>query len=150
MEVTQLLLGPILAPFILGLTTLFLLYWLSTRRHNYWKERGVIYDKPIPFFGSLLRAFTKPAQDVEYERYKKYGRIYGHFEGTRPVISVAEPALLKNIMVKDFATFTQRRSFQIGDPLFDKMVSSLTGEDWKRVRTVITPTFTTGKIKRVR
>ncbi|XP_054713938.1 cytochrome P450 3A2-like [Uloborus diversus] len=149
MEVTQLLLGPILAPFILGLTTIFLLYWLTTRRHNYWKERGVVYDEPLPFFGSLWRGFTKQAQDVEIERYKKHGRIYGHFEGSRPVISVADPALLRNIMVKDFASFSQRRRFLVGDKLFDSMVSILKGEDWKRVRTVITPTFTTGKIKRM-
>ncbi|XP_054713411.1 cytochrome P450 3A8-like isoform X1 [Uloborus diversus] len=149
MEGTQLLLGPILAPFILGLTTIVLLYWFATRKHGYWKERGVIYDKPLPFFGSLLRAFRKPAQDVEIERYNKYGQVYGHFEGSRPVISIGDPALLKNILVKDFPSFSSRRKFEVGDPVFDKMVSILQGEDWKRVRTIITPTFTTGKIKRM-
>ncbi|GFU65372.1 cytochrome P450 3A6 [Trichonephila clavipes] len=29
------------------------------------------------------------------------------------------------------------------------MVSTLRGEDWKRVRSIITPTFTTGKLKRM-
>ncbi|GIY36641.1 cytochrome P450 3A6, partial [Caerostris darwini] len=29
------------------------------------------------------------------------------------------------------------------------MLSIIRGEDWKRVRTIITPTFTTGKIKRM-
>ncbi|GFS42227.1 cytochrome P450 3A24 [Nephila pilipes] len=29
------------------------------------------------------------------------------------------------------------------------MMSSATGEDWKRIRTIVTPTFTTGKLKRM-
>ena len=44
---------------------------------------------------------------------------------------------------------SQLQSFAVGDPVADNMVSNLQGEDWKRVRSIITPTFTTGKIRRV-
>ncbi|CAL1290446.1 unnamed protein product [Larinioides sclopetarius] len=73
-----------------------------------------------------------------------------HYEGTKPVLMVAEPSLLRDIFVKDFHIFPNRRTFQVGDPIIDKMVSVVQGEDWKRIRTVITPTFSTGKIKRTR
>ncbi|GBN36076.1 Cytochrome P450 3A25, partial [Araneus ventricosus] len=36
-----------------------------------------------------------------------------------------------------------------GDPVMDKNVLIVTGEDWKRIRTIMTPTFSTGKIKRM-
>ncbi|GFS49391.1 cytochrome P450 3A8, partial [Nephila pilipes] len=39
--------------------------------------------------------------------------------------------------------------FDTGDKVIDKMLSVIRGEDWKRVRTIVTPTFTTGKIKRM-
>jgi len=35
------------------------------------------------------------------------------------------------------------------DSIVSKMLSSLHGEDWKRVRSIVSPTFSTGKIKRV-
>lgn len=33
---------------------LLLLYLMLKKRYNYWKERGVPYVKPIPFFGNYL------------------------------------------------------------------------------------------------
>ena len=35
------------------------------------------------------------------------------------------------------------------DP-FDKMMTVITGDHWKHVRNLCTPTFTSGKLKRVR
>ena len=35
------------------------------------------------------------------------------------------------------------------EPPFDKMLTVLTGEHWKHVRSLCTPTFTSGKLKRV-
>ncbi|GBN61088.1 Cytochrome P450 3A4 [Araneus ventricosus] len=62
---------------------------------------------------------------------------------------VGDPVLLRDIMVKDFHIFPNRRPLSSGDPIMDWNVSSVTGEDWKRIRTIITPTFSTGKIKRM-
>ncbi|GFS35532.1 cytochrome P450 3A13, partial [Nephila pilipes] len=72
-----------------------------------------------------------------------------HFEGTRPLLSVGEPSLLRQIFVKDFHMFADRRSLATGDKIVDNMLSVVNGEDWKRIRTIVTPTFTTGKIKRM-
>ncbi|GFX11792.1 tigger transposable element-derived protein 1 [Trichonephila clavipes] len=97
---------------------------------------------------SLCADVLKPLHEVECERYNKLGRVYGHYEGKNALISVGDPSLLREILVKDFQSFTGRRTFDTGDKVIDKMLSIIRGEDWKRVRTVVTPTFTTGKIKR--
>ncbi|GFY75130.1 cytochrome P450 3A11 [Trichonephila inaurata madagascariensis] len=106
-------------------------------------------QKPFPFVGSVIDNLNNPLHEIDYKRRLKYGNIYGHFEGTRPVISVGEPSLLRQIFVKDFHLFADRRALATGDRIVDNMVSVVNGENWKRIRTIITPTFTTGKIKRV-
>ncbi|GIX78376.1 cytochrome P450 3A12 [Caerostris extrusa] len=144
----ELLYGPVGITLWIGFISV-LFYWYSTRNFDYWKKRNVPYVKPYPLMGTLAESFFNVFHEVENKRYKELGRIYGHFEGTNPVLSVAEPDLLRSIFVKDFTHFANRRSLATGDEIVDKMVSVVNGEDWKRIRTIITPTFSTGKIKRV-
>ncbi|CAL1290447.1 unnamed protein product [Larinioides sclopetarius] len=140
--------GPILGAVLVVISTV-LFYWYSIQNHDFWEKKKIPHVKPFPFVGTLLSYVKKPLHEVDMERYKKFGRIFGHYEGTKPVLMVAEPSLLRDIFVKDFHIFPNRRTFQVGDPIIDKMVSVVQGEDWKRIRTVITPTFSTGKIKRM-
>ncbi|XP_054714031.1 cytochrome P450 3A8-like [Uloborus diversus] len=149
MEALTAIVGSFSTLFFIGTATLLLVWWYATRNHNYWKKRNIPFVKPLPFLGSLMDLFKKPLHIVEIERYNTYGKIYGHFEANRPILAVSDPAILRNILVKDFHLFTSRRSLESGNPIFDNMVVTLQGEAWKRVRTIITPTFTTGKIKRM-
>lgn len=126
-----------------------LLYWYYTLTHDYWKKRGVPYVKPIPFLGTLLENCQKNIEVMECERYEKYGKIYGFFEGKKPQITVAEPELIKNILVRDFQYFVNRRKFDIYDPITSKALTVVQDEDWKRIRTIVSPTFSSGKIKRM-
>ncbi|KFM82631.1 Cytochrome P450 3A13, partial [Stegodyphus mimosarum] len=149
MEATEFMFGPLMATFLIGVAVIYLMYRYSTSRQSYWKNKGIPYAKPFPLLGSVLENISQPLHDTELNRYKKYGAVYGHFEGNRPLISIANPTLLRDIFVKDFQFFTGRRSFDTGNPIVEKMLSVVNGEDWKRIRTIVTPTFTTGKIKRM-
>ena len=62
---------------------------------------------------------------------------------------VGDPELIKQIMVKDFSIFTNRRPVKTTHPIMSKFLSSLIGEEWKRVRSIITPTFTSSKMKKL-
>ncbi|GFY50042.1 cytochrome P450 3A11, partial [Trichonephila inaurata madagascariensis] len=81
----------------------------STHTFDFFKKRNIQYVKPLPLLGSVLDIVRKPLHEIEDLRRQKYGRIYGHFEGIRPVLSVADPTLLRDILVKDFHIFPQRR-----------------------------------------
>ncbi|CAL1283443.1 unnamed protein product [Larinioides sclopetarius] len=140
--------GPLVAG-VLVIIISVLFYWYSTRNFDYWSKRNLPFVKPTPFVGSVGAYAKRPIHEVDEERYKRYGRLYGTFEGTRPFLMIGDPVLLRDIMVKDFNIFPNRRPLSSGDPIMDKNVSSATGEDWKRIRTIITPTFSTGKIKRM-
>ncbi|XP_076330777.1 cytochrome P450 3A18-like [Tachypleus tridentatus] len=62
---------------------------------------------------------------------------------------VAEPELIKLITVKDFHVFSDRRVFEMGDPILDKMLTIQTGEEWRQTRSLISPTFGSGKMKKM-
>ncbi|GFS49402.1 cytochrome P450 3A21 [Nephila pilipes] len=94
-------------------------------------------------------SFLQPLYEILTERYQKLGPVHGFFESRNPILSIGDPELLRSVMVKDFPFFTSRRGFKTGDNIIDSMLTNIRGEDWKRVRSIITPTFTTGKIKRM-
>ncbi|KAH9382268.1 hypothetical protein HPB48_011945 [Haemaphysalis longicornis] len=73
-----------------------------------------------------------------------------YFNGYRPVILVADLELLKQIQIKDFQDFVDRGLlFQAKRPPspHNKSLLQLTSTRWKEVRTVLTPSFTTSKLK---
>ncbi|XP_013364899.1 PREDICTED: cytochrome P450 3A9-like isoform X2 [Chinchilla lanigera] len=55
--------------------------------------------------------------------------------------------MIKTVLVKEcYSVFTNRRSFgPVG--FMKKAISISEDEDWKRIRTLLSPTFTTGKLK---
>ncbi|GFV77942.1 cytochrome P450 3A11 [Trichonephila clavipes] len=105
---TEFMFEPLVAAFLILVSTV-LLYWYSTHTFDFFKKRNIPYAKPLPLLGSILDVVRKPLHEIENLRRQKYGRIYGHFEGIRPVLSVADPILLRDILVKDFHIFPQRR-----------------------------------------
>ncbi|KAG8176922.1 hypothetical protein JTE90_018705 [Oedothorax gibbosus] len=135
---------------LLGLIVLVLFYRFSTRHLDYWKKRGIPYVKPIPLLGSVSDFLYKPLQEIEIDRYTKLGPIYGYFEGSKPHIAVGVPELIREILVKDFSNFQTRRVVISSNEVMSKMVTLMPGdEEWRRIRNIISPTFTTGKIKRM-
>ncbi|GFR06756.1 cytochrome P450 3A14, partial [Trichonephila clavata] len=54
-----------------------------------------------------------------------------------------------NQQMTPFFKYVFSKAISTGDEIFDKIMITSTGEDWKRIRTIVTPTFTTGKIKRM-
>ena len=72
-----------------------------------------------------------------------------YYFGNRPVLTIAEPELIKAIIVKDFHLFPDRSPNRSTHPITSKNLLAVTGDDWKRIRTIITPTFTSGKMKKM-
>ncbi|CAG2177716.1 unnamed protein product, partial [Oppiella nova] len=117
-----------------------------TRNFNYWSKRGINGPKPVILFGTDLEQFFRNKSYIELDRIQQYGKIYGTFEGTKPILSVAEPELIKQILVKDFQNFTDRQNAAF-HPILSKHLVVVNGDDWKRLRSTITPTFSSAKMK---
>jgi len=93
---------------------------------------------------------SKNVLDIYEAMKKKKVQIAGIKYGVRTLV-ITDPDLIKAVLVKDFDHFADHRPFGFpkADALFSKMLMTQTGDKWKDLRTKMSPTFTTGKIKRM-
>ncbi|EHB00903.1 Cytochrome P450 3A13 [Heterocephalus glaber] len=131
---------------VLLATCLVLLYLYGTSSHGLFKKLGIPGPKPLPFFGTIL-SYHKGFWVFDTKCYKKYGNIWGFYDGQQPVLAITDPDMIKTVLVKEcYSTFTNRRSFgPVG--FMKKAISISEDEEWKRIRTLLSPAFTTGKLK---
>ncbi|XP_073931682.1 cytochrome P450 3A9-like [Castor canadensis] len=131
---------------VLLATSLVLLYLYGTHSHGLFKKLGIPGPKPLPFLGTIL-GYRKGFADFDVECYKKYGKMWGLYDGPQPVLAVTDTDMIKTVFVKEcYSVFTNRRPFgPVG--FMKKAVSISEDEEWKRIRTLLSPTFTSGKLK---
>ncbi|KAM7288727.1 cytochrome P450 3A8-like [Ixodes scapularis] len=134
---------------ILVATALVLLYLYAARYRNYWKEQNVVHEDFSLIFATAKQMLFKPFFQMDLDRYTKYGRLFGAYEGGKPVLFVADPELVKLVLVKDFASLPNRRILSFGDSLLDNMMSILPVEKWRRIRPAASPAFSTGKLRKM-
>uniref|UniRef100_UPI00398ECA9E cytochrome P450 3A30-like n=1 Tax=Pristiophorus japonicus TaxID=55135 RepID=UPI00398ECA9E len=131
---------------ILLLTFLVLLAWYSVLPYGFFKRLGVPGPRPLPFIGTFLW-YRKGFFNFDTECYKKYGKIWGIYDARQPILSIMDTELIKTIFIKEFYTlFTNRRNFGLNGPLAES-ISIVEDEQWKRIRSVLSPTFTSGRLK---
>ncbi|KAG8582124.1 hypothetical protein GDO81_007929 [Engystomops pustulosus] len=123
---------------------LFLLYGIFP--YGLFKKLGVPGPRPLPFIGTFL-GYRKGVVQYDMECFKKYGKLWGLYDGRQPVLAILDPVIIKTILVKEcYTNFTNRRNFGLNGPL-DSAITIAEDEHWKRIRTVLSPTFTSGKLK---
>ncbi|KMQ88036.1 cytochrome p450 9e2, partial [Lasius niger] len=71
------------------------------------------------------------------------------FDMTNPLVVIRDPDLIKSIALKNFDLFPDHRTMveEHQDPLFGKNLFSLKGERWRQVRPLMSPAFTSSKMK---
>eukprot|EP00794_Sanderia_malayensis_P000606 gene606-1268_t len=115
------------------------------------RKLGLKGPTPLPLIGNSWN-FLRGGQlhDIMTKNVKKYGKVYGSYFISYPVVVVADPDILKAMLVKDFGKFHDRPTIglEFSEPL-DSMLSIVPGQRWKNIRSVISPTFTSGKLKQM-
>jgi len=92
-------------------------------------------------------AVIKSIPDVALERMHRYGHVYGSYFGRQPVMTITDHQLIKQMMIKDFPLFINRAKVNIYHEVFSRNLVLSEDEDWKRGRTITSPSFTTGKLR---
>uniref|UniRef100_A0A671R985 Cytochrome P450 3A n=1 Tax=Sinocyclocheilus anshuiensis TaxID=1608454 RepID=A0A671R985_9TELE len=123
-----------------------LLYVYGSWPHSFFKKLGIPGPKPLPFFGTMLE-YRKGFHQFDVECFKKYGRVWGIYDARQPVLCIMDQSIFKTILVKEcYSLFTNRRNFRLNGPLYDA-VSIVEDDDWRRIRSVLSPSFTSGRLK---
>ncbi|KAM3930611.1 cytochrome P450 3A9-like [Leptodactylus fuscus] len=123
---------------------LFILYGFFP--YGIFKTLGIPGPRPLPFIGTFLE-YRKGIVQFDLECFKKYGKLWGLYDGRQPVLAILDPVIIKAILVKEcYTNFTNRRNFGLNGPL-ETAITIAEDEQWKRIRTVLSPTFTSGKLK---
>ncbi|XP_004617399.1 cytochrome P450 3A12-like isoform X1 [Sorex araneus] len=126
--------------------SLVLLYLYGTRTHGWFKKLGVPGPTPLPFFGTLL-SYRHGLWDFDLNCFKKYGKVWGIFDGPLPVLAITDPDMIKTVLVKEcYSVFTNRRLFgSLG--LMKNALTLSQDEQWKRLRTLLSSVFSSRKLK---
>uniref|UniRef100_A0A8C7CAK4 unspecific monooxygenase n=1 Tax=Neovison vison TaxID=452646 RepID=A0A8C7CAK4_NEOVI len=90
--------------------------WLSLSLHRYgtsthglFKKLGIPGPKPLPFVGTAL-AYRKGFSVFDETCFRKYGRMWGFYDGRQPVLAITDTDMIKTVLVKEcYSVFTNRR-----------------------------------------
>ncbi|XP_075165623.1 cytochrome P450 6a9-like [Haematobia irritans] len=122
------------------------------KKHSYWQCQGIACEEPHFIFGNLYgmqskRSFSQIWEEY-YERFKGTGPFAGFYWFSKPGVFVLDPELIKLILVKDFAKFSDRGLYHnVRDDPLSGQLFFLDGNKWKNMRNKLSPTFTSGKMK---
>ena len=123
--------------------TLFLLtaLWFHLNRFkSYVHSLGIPIDRRI-----WWRADKVSFKNLSEEQLRNYGKLFVEYDSTVPFIVIAEPEMIKEVMVKHFDSFVNRQEFGIEDKHMS--LADARGDIWAKTRKALSPTFTSGKLK---
>ncbi|CAG9859382.1 unnamed protein product [Phyllotreta striolata] len=133
-------------------TVSILTYFYVTRRFNYWRKRNVFYQKPTPFFGNfkdvvLMKDTIGTWLRKTYESAKSQP-YYGIFIFDEPCLVVKDPKIIKNVLIKDFNSFSDRATANAEhNKVLRNFLFFMRNPEWKSTRNQMSPIFTSGKLK---
>lgn len=116
-------------------------------RFSFWSKRGIKTPTPLPFLGNLHTVFLRPRQIVELEMPRKYGKVYGQYMGTIPILCVTDIDVVNKICIKDFSIFRDHLGFGIPNRYERNFLFLMKGDEWHRLRSALSPTFSSGRMK---
>lgn len=138
---------------LLFLILLFVLgYSFVRRKYSIWENQGVPFIPPKFPYGSI-GGMGKDYHISEFgQKYYEEGKGKHQFIGFYNILEtgavICDLDLLKTITIKDFSYFHDRGMYynEKYDPLSANLFN-LDGDKWKMLRSKLTPTFTSGRMK---
>lgn len=121
---------------------------------NFWKKHNFPYLEPKFPFGNMenplkrTQHVSKKFTDIYKEAKSRGLKHIGVYSLSNPIYVPTNLDYVRNIMTKDFEYFMGRGIYhnEKSDPLSAHLFS-LSGHKWRNLRTKLTPTFTSGKMK---
>ncbi|XP_059153416.1 cytochrome P450 3A41-like [Physella acuta] len=118
-------------------------YWQRTSGSD-WARLGVKCPKlsPFYFFGD---DFRKQLSNI----INAYGDTVAIVTGTGQSIVTTNFDLMRHVFIKDFNNFVDRSDGLTSNSPFAKSLFFAKGNSWRRHRQIVSPTFTSGKLRHI-
>ncbi|XP_043473514.1 cytochrome P450 9e2-like [Leptopilina heterotoma] len=141
--------------FLLTIITVTLLMYILKiiKRQIFFKTHGIPYKTPVPIFGNMLPIIMrkKSIGDVLKKMYdtQSNAKYFGFYDFTNPVIVLRDLELVKSVAVKNFESFSEHGLLgpMVTDEIIARGLFNLKGEKWHEVRNLLSPAFTSRKMK---
>ncbi|CAF3826502.1 unnamed protein product [Rotaria magnacalcarata] len=105
---------------------------------------------PRFFFGHFKTLWSTKRYSKQLQQWtRKYGSIYGLYEGTRPLYVVSDVEFLQEVFIKQFSSFHSRRILFLArmGPGTPENLFGAAGATWKRQQHIVNRTFSLSKMK---
>jgi cytochrome P450 len=141
---------------LIGLFTF--LYYRVTKKFGFFKSHGVVESPGYFPFGSSTSAKVITGRrsffDLITDFYTDFGKekMVGYYFFTQPTLVINDLELVKQICIKDFDYFVDRRSIELDhsnevNKIMSRSMLDLKGDLWKTVRSYMSPAFTSGRLR---
>lgn len=122
---------------------------------TFW-EKNVKRELGVPIFGTHWREIFKVESWHStlkrfYYKYPDARFVVLQDIGGRPSYLIRDPELVKKIAVTDFSSFVDRISgfHPVTDPVQGHKLTNKVSDDWRRIRSLVTPFLSGQKLKQV-
>lgn len=130
-----------------------LAYYFIRQRYSYWERMNIPFIKPQFPYGNIKELgktmHVSTLLQKYYNELKGAGPFGGLYFFINPTILATDLDFIKSVLIKDFNHFVSRGGV-FSNPKDDPLSGNLflvDGDKWKRLRTKLTPTFTSGRMK---
>jgi len=112
----------------------------------------VLYAYIYCLFGVMTSIIFRRISFIDFilkiYNFNPNAKYFGFYATINPIFLLRYPELIKIILNKNFETFPDRRGFpDLNNPLFGKNLFSVRGDKWRNMRTLLSPFFTSNKMK---
>ncbi|KAJ8728451.1 hypothetical protein PYW08_016836 [Mythimna loreyi] len=118
--------------------------------YSTFSKNGIKHFRPIPLLGNVGKVLFR-IDPMAYDFCNIYNsfpeeRFVGRYEFLTETVVIRDVELIKKITVKDFEYFLDHRTFDTVS-LFSRTLFLLKGQEWKDMRSTLSPAFTSSKIR---
>ncbi|XP_053607719.1 cytochrome P450 9e2-like [Plodia interpunctella] len=122
------------------------------QKYSRYTPYGLQHLKPLPLVGNMFGILTRKEHfttnmEKVYNAFPN-ARVVGRYDFIKPLLFIKDLELIKKITVKDFDNFVDHQDFfNRKDDFFGRNLFSLQGQEWKDMRSTLSPAFTSSKMR---
>lgn len=122
--------------------------WVLRRKHQQrlFRRYGIPGPEPSLFFGNW-KQLKEDRLKIMDDWIREYGKVFGFYEGEVPKVVISDLDMIKECFVKQAHIFRDRMPLLIEVEPINSSLLALQGNEWKRVRTILNPSFSVAKMK---